>query len=289
MRSIPVRQIMKSSRPAAAVAVCLAGLLPVASAQPLFLTEDAAVKRALGNGMHAFFGADYQQAYDDLTEVVAAGSRDPRALYFRGLAARRMGRIDEAEADFSEAARLEAAAIGQWPVSQTLERVQGQDRLALERHRIRGRIAGIQAGREAELRRYSELETTQDTYLRRRRPAVGERDPAAPFVTESVNPPPPARVAEEPEPESEMQDSDDEPQVDGGDPFGNASEKVTPEPEEAVPAADPIDADEGEPASPVAEVEGDEPAEREDAPEMAEDPAGDPPAGDAPGDEEFEE
>jgi len=158
-----MRQMIQALRPATAAAVCLAGVFSVASAQPLLFTEDAAVKRALGSGLHAFFGCDYQQAYDDLTEVVAAGSRDPRPLYFRGLAARRMGRIDEAEADFSEAARLEAAAFGQWPVSRTLERVQGQDRLALERHRMRGRIAGIQAGREAELRRYSELETTQDT------------------------------------------------------------------------------------------------------------------------------
>ena len=67
---------------------------------------------------------------DPLTEAIAAGSGDPRALYFRGLAARRMGRIDEAEADFSQAATLEASGLGAWPVSRTLERVQGADRLA---------------------------------------------------------------------------------------------------------------------------------------------------------------
>jgi len=217
MNSIPGRQMTKSLRLAAAAAVCLAGVLPVDSAQPIVLTEDAAVKRALGTGLHAFFGCDYQQAYDDLTEVVAAGSRDPRALYFRGLAARRMGRIDEAEADFSEAARLEAAAIGQWPVSQTLERVQGQDRLALERHRIRGRIAGMQAGREAEVRRYSELETTQDTFLRRRRPAVPDSDPAAPFGVEELNTPrpvipnPPPGLESEPDAAREDDDPDGEP------------------------------------------------------------------------------
>ncbi len=243
MKSIPVRQMIKSLRPAAAAAVCLAGVLPVASAQPLVLTEDAAVRRALGNGMHAFFGTDYQQAYDDLTQVVAAGSRDPRALYFRGLAARRMGRIDEAEADFSEAARLEAAAIGQWPVSQTLERVQGHDRLALERHRIRGRIAGIQAGREAELRRYSDLETTQDTYLRRSRPAVLERDPASEFEAEQLNPPPPVipnpppvldpKPETESEAEPEMEDADpDSGERADGDPAGAGAEEAAPAAEE---------------------------------------------------------
>jgi tetratricopeptide (TPR) repeat protein len=191
MKSLPPTPVFVSVRRAVAAVVCLGGVLPAAVAQTLLVPEETGVARAFGTGVHAFHACDYQQAYDDLTEVVAAGSRDPRALYFRGLAARRMGRIDEAEADFSEAARLEAAALGQWPVSRTLERVQGQDRLALERHRIRGRIAALQAGRAAELRRYSDLETTQDTYLRRRRPAVGERDPMAPFGAEELAAPPP--------------------------------------------------------------------------------------------------
>jgi len=263
MKSIPVRQMIKSLRPAAAAAVCLAGLLPVASAQPLLLTEDAAVKRALGSGLHAFFSCDYQQAYDDLTEVVAAGSSDPRPLYFRGLAARRLGRIDEAEADFSEAARLEAAAIGQWPVSQTLERVQGQDRLALERHRIRGRIAGIQSGREADVRRYSDLETTRDTYLRRRRPAVLERDPAAAFGAEELIPPPPVIPNPPPrlDPDPAMDDAEEEPaeRDEGDNPFGDAA------------------------------TASEEPAEIEDDAEMADEEAADLPAADAPGDEVFEE
>jgi tetratricopeptide (TPR) repeat protein len=237
MNSLPPGPVMASLRQTVVAVACLGGLLPAAVGQPLVITEDAAVKRALGSGVHAFFARDYQQAYDDLTEVVAAGSRDPRALYFRGLAARQMGRIDEAEADFSEAARLEAAAVGQWPVSQTLERVQGQDRLALERHRIRGRIAGIQAGREAELRRYSELETTQDTYLRRRRPAALKQDPAVLFGSEELAPPPPvapnppARV--EPEMEADDPDADPGQRDDGGNPFEGGAEDPLPEAEMA--------------------------------------------------------
>jgi len=266
MKTHFVRQLIQALRPAAAAAVCLTGLVPVASAQPLVLTEDDAVRRALGTGMHAFFGSDYQQAYDNLTEVVAAGSNDPRALYFRGLAARRMGRIDEAEADFSEAARLEAAAIGQWPVSQTLERVQGSDRLALERHRIRGRIARIQAGREADLRRYSGRGMREDSYLRDRRPA--KRDPKEPFEDRAEDVKTPAPVTSnqpagsagetETSSESESKDSKDQPQGDGDAASGNVPDKVTPASEET----DSSEAAEGERASSVAEVEGNETPEK---------------------------
>ena len=90
---------MSRARTLAAVLICLGSTFPAAMAQPGPHTEDAAVARAMGSGVHSYFGGDYQRAYEDLTEAIAAGSGDPRALYFRGLAARRMGRIDEAEAE----------------------------------------------------------------------------------------------------------------------------------------------------------------------------------------------
>ena len=65
--------------------------------------EDPALARAYGSGVHAYFSNDYQRAYDDLTQAVEAGTQDPRAYYFRGLAARKLGLLDEAEADFSTA------------------------------------------------------------------------------------------------------------------------------------------------------------------------------------------
>ncbi len=233
-------------------------------ATSLPLGEDAAIARAFGNGVHAFFGGDYQRAYDDLTGAIAAGSKDPRAHYFRGLAARRMGRIDEAEADFSSAARIEADALGDWPVSRTLERVQGQDRLAIERHRVRSRIEVLQAQKNAASRRYSDIESVQDTYLRRRRPEDVIRNDAAAFGTpeaetpeqlpagrpvEAVPPPPPA---EEP--------------------------GVAPAEEPA--AEDPFKAD-GATEPPAAEREPAPPAE-------APAPGNDPPPADAPGDAIFE-
>ena len=45
--------------------------------------EDQAITRAYGSGVHAYFSGDYQRAYEDLTQALEAGTKDPRALYFR--------------------------------------------------------------------------------------------------------------------------------------------------------------------------------------------------------------
>ena len=175
---------------AAVFTLCFVGSLrgDAVAQTPMPLSEDAAIARAFGHGVHAFFGGDYQQAYDSLSDALAAGSRDPRALYFRGLAARRMGRIDEAEADFSKAARIEADALGDWPVSRTLERVQGQDRLALERHRVRSRLEVLQERKDAAARRYSQIESVQDSFLRKRRPQSVIQNDASAFGTPEAAP-----------------------------------------------------------------------------------------------------
>lgn len=144
--------------------------------------EDQAVARMYGSGVHSFFSGDYQQAYDDLTQAVEAGTADPRAFYFRGLAARKLGRLDESEADFSMGARKEADGLGGWPVSRSLERVQGTDRLALERYRAQARVAAVQRDREAIERRYSGIERMQPDLLRVQRPEGVVIDPARGFL-----------------------------------------------------------------------------------------------------------
>jgi len=112
--------------------------------------EDPAVAAAYGTGVHSFYSGNYQQSHDALSRVVAIGTEDPRVYYFRGLAALRLGRRDEAIADFSEGAELEAAGWSIRTVSRSLERVQGPDRLLLERSRSRARLAIAQAQRPAD-------------------------------------------------------------------------------------------------------------------------------------------
>lgn len=153
------------------VAIVLAALVacvgPV-SAQSL---DEIAVARLFGAGVHAYFSGDYVRSHADLTAVVEAGCQDPRAFYFRGLSALRLGMCGDAEADFAAGASLESDPLANWPVSQALERVQGAERIALERHRARARVAALQLDQAAEQKRYSGIALAQPDVLRKRRPA----------------------------------------------------------------------------------------------------------------------
>lgn len=167
--------------------------------------EMAPLSAAYGSAVHAFFAGDYDRSHELLTTAIDAGIEDPRAWYFRGLSALRLGRTDEAEVDFTEGADRESSRAGRWPVSRSLERVQGADRLRLERHRVRARVAALQRDRESFRRRYSELDEAQPEVLRRRVPATPRRDTESPFgeevMPEAIPTPPEPGVGVVPPPE----------------------------------------------------------------------------------------
>lgn len=149
-----------------------------------------------GGGLHAYFTGDYDRVLRDLGDVIAAASspasKDPRWYYFRGLAALKLGRLDEAEADFSEGAILEARSQGNWPVSQSLERVQGAERLQLERHRARARVAMLRRKAEVQGLQPVQQQQGEPELLRQKRPLPdGGDDEANPFGTSE-----PSREAE---------------------------------------------------------------------------------------------
>lgn len=185
----------------AITAACVASggrWLPVAHAAVPTI-ESLALAATYGDAVHAYFAGDYQRAYDDLSQVVEAGTLDPRVYYFRGLAGRKLGRLDEAEADFTTGATREAEGTGSWPVARSLERVQGCDRLALERHRTRARVASLQVNRRRNELRYLEAAQDQPEVLRRRRPVTDRpADEGNPFreadeaPAEEMPAPPPA-------------------------------------------------------------------------------------------------
>ena len=159
--------------------------------------EPVAVRNAIGDGMHAYHSGDYQRAYDELTNAIEAGTDDPRGYYFRGLAALRQGRTSEAEADFITGADRELATGSMRRVSQSLERVQGQDRLTLERYRARARLGALQREREYHGRRYSTIEDATGDVRRRRRPEDIRPELVAPRERPIENLPPAAAGAEE--------------------------------------------------------------------------------------------
>jgi hypothetical protein len=139
--------------------------------------ESVALRDTVGGGIHAFHAGDFDRAYDDLTNAIEAGTNDPRSYYFRGLAALKLGRTSEAEADFTAGADREVSTGSIRRVSQSLERVQGPDRLTLERFRARARLGALQRDREVYGRRYSTIEDAVDDVRRRRRPEAFRPEP----------------------------------------------------------------------------------------------------------------
>lgn len=192
--------------------------------------DPLATKDAIGRGVHLFFGGDFDRAYDELTDAIQAGTSDPRAFYYRGLASLRLGRTGEAEADFASGAEHEATAGSTKRVSRALERVQGCDRLTLERFRARARLAGLQRDQEAAARRYSAIEDPSSESRRRRRPEDVGPELLSPRRADGVEEVPPPRG-------KPGRNFEDEPRpTDGDDPFGE------PKPRDAAG-----DADESEP------------------------------------------
>jgi hypothetical protein len=210
-------------------------LTAAAHAQPT--SDSLALANAYGTGVHAFYSGDLDRSIADLTAAIDGGTADPRAWYFRGLSAWRLGRLDEAEADFREGAEREASTVGSWPVSRSLERVQGTERLRLERYRTRARVAALERDRALIRRRYVEIEDAQPEVLRQRRPlpATPATDDVFAAPAERVPAPAAAQVDEPAEPENEPAERDEpilpaEAAEPAESPFGDSAPKAEAEP-----------------------------------------------------------
>ena len=249
----------------AAIAACRATssgilvLLATASVQPCMAAtagdDQRSVAAAFGSGVHAYYASDYARSYDDLTGAIEAGSLDPRTFYFRGLAALKLGRSDEAAADFEDGANREADGGGSVLISRTLERVQGNDRLQLERFRARARVATLSRNRESIRRRYSEIYDAESDVLRQRRPESTPNG-AEPLA----KPAPKSRVPSAPNAEKEPEDTAVAAEATDG---AMEEEKPAEEPlAEEAPAEDPVAAE--APESPASETDdpfGDDPVD----------------------------
>ncbi|MGZ0173671.1 MAG: tetratricopeptide repeat protein [Planctomycetales bacterium] len=87
------------------------------------------------DGTEAFLTGKHEVAVQLLDVADANGSNDPRTYYFRGLARQELGLSDEAVADYKRAIGLELHPANRINVDLALEPVQGEMRLALEKHR----------------------------------------------------------------------------------------------------------------------------------------------------------
>jgi hypothetical protein len=212
--------------------------------------QDAVLNEFYGSGVHQYFAGNYAQASSDLTASIDGGNKDPRAHYFRGLAALRLGWQKNAAADFRAGAALESADINQfYPVGKSLERVQGSSRMTLERYRAVARAEAHQRQERRNVIRYEQRKRAESQVLRApgptppaARPAPSADDPAAaedPFAEKDDK----AESAEEmPGGKKPAAKDADE------DPFAEPAAKEDAadkpaEPEEAMPAEDAADAD----------------------------------------------
>jgi len=95
-----------------------------------------------GNGVHAFFDRDYEEAVNILSKVEELKTEDPRPYYFLGLAYLRQKKTEQADKYFKKAAQLEfgGRALRDYAVSESLRRIQGEERLRLEKIRAEERI-----------------------------------------------------------------------------------------------------------------------------------------------------
>jgi hypothetical protein len=163
------------------IAVLLVGGLLSACAVPLW-AQEAILGQMYGNGVHAYFSGEYVRAHQLLTAAIDAGSRDPRCYYFRGLSYLRLGRPQEAEADFQQGAKLETADLNRtYSVAKSLERIQGPPRAEVERYRIQARMAALDRSEKDRQRRYE-----GDNLLGRQ--ALEQQAGAAPTKASSTEP-----------------------------------------------------------------------------------------------------
>jgi hypothetical protein len=219
-----------------APAFCGFALVMVLAPQGRVLAQDAVLNELYGRGVHQYFAGNYAQASSELTAAISAGSKDPRAYYFRALTAQRLGRQQNASADFQMGASLESADINQfYPVGKSLERVQGSARVALERYRAVARAEAHQRQERRDAVRYEQRKRAEAEVLRAPGPAPAAMPPAAE----------PSPAAGEPaavdDPFAEKEEMA-EPSDDAADAKDDAAD-AKPEAEEEMPAEDEADKD----------------------------------------------
>ena len=154
--------------------------------------QDSLLAELYGQGVHAYNSRDYHRAHELLTQTIDQGSKDPRCFYFRGLSYMGMGHSDAAKLDYDTAAMLEAKGGARvYPVSRSLQRIQGSARLTLEKHRRAARLAVRQERLKVQRTRYEAQQRAEGDVLRdpNRKPSVTARDLVGPPKQQSKSDP----------------------------------------------------------------------------------------------------
>ncbi len=118
------------------------GIVVVAAfaAIPAAFGQEDLLAQVYGRGVHEFNRGELDCALQTFDMAINFGSRDPRVHYYRGLANLRLGCQDDAIEDFRTAATLEVDGAGTYDIGRALTRIQGSDRLCLERVRLETKL-----------------------------------------------------------------------------------------------------------------------------------------------------
>ena len=139
--------------------IAILGLVLLGPAGESVQGEQVTLAQVYGGGVQAYFNGEYEKAHALLSQAISLKTPDPRCYYFRGLANTRLGKAEEAAADFKEGARLEALDVGgNYPVSKALTRIQGQTRQLIEISRRQAKIDLKALQEERQRVRYEQLE-----------------------------------------------------------------------------------------------------------------------------------
>jgi tetratricopeptide (TPR) repeat protein len=102
--------------------------------------DRSAADKYYGRGVHAYLAGQDHRAESYLSLAIESNPNDPRPYYFRAMSRLRQGRAGEARQDMQIGAFIEAGDPHRWAVGTALQRVQGPDRLMLEKYRRRARL-----------------------------------------------------------------------------------------------------------------------------------------------------
>lgn len=129
--------------------------------------SSTALTAVYGRGVHAYFSGNTTEAEQLFSQVIQAGSTDPRPYYFRGVMRLSQGRQFEAENDMRIGAAYEARNPGvQHSIGRALQRVQGPARRTLEKFRRQAKLDRVQRGRQRTQQRYEQLNQVAPNVLR---------------------------------------------------------------------------------------------------------------------------
>jgi hypothetical protein len=117
--------------------VCAAAVLSCRLCSAGVFDKETQAEDLYGQGVHAFFGGEYDAATDLFRQSKELVSQDPRVYFFLALSYRRLQKDDLAEPLFEKAAQLElnVQRYRDYNVSDALRRIQGNERIFVEKFR----------------------------------------------------------------------------------------------------------------------------------------------------------